>query len=405
MMRRTGRWSLTSSRRAGLVGALAVVALASACSGSPPGSGGSGVFDTGIAPVPLGLTGPTYAAVVPGGMLVRAGEEQQVLRDADQVRWLPGGVAIVDRSPRSIDMHLVDPSQDVLARATPSSGVRVRGGDLPGRSVTQVNALNPLVRPPRLTTYTPQLEKLDSLPLPDTDDPAADDNPEIRRGYYNVAPTINGATFVQWHDYSETYDDGDYGVARIEGGEVDHVLVNERIVALYLAADGAGLLALRQRNGDPCGGCVVDQEVVEIDPASGEIAAKYGMPDEYVEEWRVAAMDKVGDRVAVRFTETAWDENPKHPNAVAPYSVQRGTWVYDGDWSMVKGSEDELTWWQGEGRVVARPVPGRTRSSERQRLFWVRADGTEEALPGDLESEPGRRYAVGAVTGQLLPPG
>ena len=42
-------------------------------------------------------------------------------------------------------------------------------------------------------------------------------------------------------------EDGDYGVARIEDGEVDNVLVNERIVALYLAADGAALLALRQR--------------------------------------------------------------------------------------------------------------------------------------------------------------
>ena len=48
-------------------------------------------------------------------------------------------------------------------------------------------------------------------------------------------------------------------------------------------------------------------------------------------------MDKVGDRVAVRFTETEWRENPKDPDDVAPVTVQRGTWVYDGAWSMVEG--------------------------------------------------------------------
>ena len=209
---------------------------------------------------------------------------------------------------------------------------------------------------------------------------------------------------MQWHDGSESYEDGDYGVARIEDGEVDNVLVNERIVALYLAADGAALLALRQRSGEPCGGCVVDQEVVEIDPETGEVAAEYGMPEEYVEDWRVDAIDKVGDRVAVRFTETAWRENPMDPDDVAPYTVQRGTWVYDGAWSMVAGSEDELTWWQGEDRVVARPAPGRSRTSEQQQLFWVH-DGAEEPLPGDLQSAPGRRYVSGSVAGQLLPPG
>ena len=82
--------------------------------------------------------------------------------------------------------------------------MRVSGIDLAGRSVTQVNVLDPFKRPAVLKAYTPGLEKLWTLRLPDTDDPAAEDDPEVERGYYNVAPTINGATFVQWHDGSES---------------------------------------------------------------------------------------------------------------------------------------------------------------------------------------------------------
>ncbi|QIK68227.1 hypothetical protein G7072_19465 [Nocardioides sp. HDW12B] len=382
-------------------GAAVLLALVSSCSGPSTESGEPAVLDTGIEPVPLDVAGPTYAAAVPGGLLVRAGDEERVLPEADQARWLPGGTAMVDRSRRSMSLELLDVATGDLA---PEEPVRIRGFDLPGRSVTQVNLLDSLREPAVLTAYSPGLERLWSLDLPDTDNPDAAEVSELRRGYYNVAPTIDGVTFVQWHDSAEDYEGGDYGVARIEDGAVvEDVLLNERIVALYLAADGAGLLALRQAEGEPCGGCVVDQEVVEIDPATGEVARDYGMPEEYVEEWRVAAMDKVGDRVAVRFTETEWREDPKDPDDVAPVTVQRGTWVYDGAWSVVEGSEDELTWWQGEDRVVARPAPREGDARDGMQLFWLH-DGVEERLPGDLESSVGPLYRTGSVAGQLLPP-
>ncbi len=381
-------------------GVAALVVLAGSCADEPRESDESAVFDAGIEPVPLDVVGPTYAAATPAGLLVRSGGDERVLADADQARWLPGGTAMVDRSRRSISLELLDVESGDLV---PERPVRVPGFDLPGRAVTQVNVLDSLREPAVLTAYTPELERLWSRELPDTDNPVADDIAELRRSYYNVVPTIDGATFVQWHDSAEDYEGGDFGIARIEDGELDNVLLNKRIVALYVAADGAGLLALRQADGDPCGGCVVDQEVVEIDPATGEIAREYGVPEEYVEDWRVAAMDKVGDRVAVRFTETAWRENPMDPDDVAPVTVQRGTWVYDGAWSMLEGSQDELTWWQGEDRVVARPAPREGDARDGFRLFWLH-DGVEEPLPGDLDSSAGPRYRAGSVAGQLLPP-
>jgi hypothetical protein len=378
-----------------------VALLVSSCALVP---GSTAVFDTGLEPVPLEFTGPTYAAAVPAGLLLRSGETQLVLPGADHGRWLPGADALVDRSRRSIELHVLDMAASAPAPGgAVGTGVRVPGFDLPGRSVTQVNVLDRLATPAVLSAYTPQLEKLWSLRLPETDNPDATRGNELARNYYNVAPTIHGVTFVQWHDGSEWYEDGDYGVARIEDGKVTNVLLNERIVALYLSADGSGLLALRQKKGDPCGGCVVEQEIVEIDPATGEIAGEYGMPEQYVEDWRVEAIDEVGDRVAVRFTETAWSENPADEDDVAPTTVQRGTWVYDGDWSMVEGSEDELTWWQGADRVVARPAPREPETGDGLRLFWIH-DGGETPLPGDLEGGPGRRHITGSVAGQLLPP-
>jgi len=84
---------------------------------------------------------------------------------------------------------------------------------------------------------------------------------------------------------------------------------------------------------------VVEQEVVEIDPDTGTIIGEYGMPAEYVEAWRVEAIDKVDGRAVIRFTDTAWSEDPADEDEVEPTTVQRGTWVYAGGWSMVDGSE------------------------------------------------------------------
>lgn len=119
----------------------------------------------------------------------------------------------------------------------------------------------------------------------------------------------------------------------------------------YLSADGTGLLGPRQSTGDPCSGWVVEQDIVEIDPATGEIGREYAVPDDHDRSWRVGAMDK----------------------------------VHDGEWTMVEGSEDELTWWQGEET----PLPGE--------LGFYPAGGPEGAVAGQLlPSEPTMAAASGA---------
>ena len=38
-------------------------------------------------------------------------------------------------------------------------------------------------------------------------------------------------------------------------------------IATWLAADGSALLATKRVRGDPCGGCQVTQELIELDQA------------------------------------------------------------------------------------------------------------------------------------------
>ena len=378
----------------GVAGGVCLVAVSCAAIGT-----GSPVAESGVAAVLLRFEGPTYSAATSRGLLLRSGEDEVTLPQASDGRWLPDGTALADASHRSINLQVLDPNQETLTET-----VEIPGFDRPGRSVTQINVLDRQARPAVLTAYSLNLEQLWRLRLPETDNPDATSYNELERNYYGVAPTIDGVTYVMWHDSSEWYEDGDYGVARVQNGDVTNVLLNERIVALYLSADGAALLALRQRQGEPCGGCVVEQEIVEIDPGTGAIAGQYGMPDDYTEGWRVEAIDKVDGRVAVRFTENDWGDEAGEAEIVEPVTIQRGTWMFDGAWSMIEGSDSEITWWQGEDRVIARPQPGEGRHRDGFALFWVH-DGIQSTLPGDLERSFGNRYVTGEVAGQLLPPG
>lgn len=345
------------------------------------------VFDSGIEPLTLDLDGPAYTAAVRGGLLVRNGEAGLVLPRASSAAWLPDGRVLASTGQR---FQVVDPATG------PVGPTLTTFSSTPERPVTRVGVLRGGGADQRLTSYDLDLERLGTTDLPDTDNPDATASNELVRNHYGSAPTVDGATFVEWHDSSEFYEYGDYGVLRIEGDEQSNVLVNARIVELFATPDGAALLALRQATGQPCGGCVVPQEIVEIDPATGEIVGEYGMPEGYGDEWRVHAVDKVGDRVAVRFYEPRRDHG-------FPQEAPTGTWVFDGSWDLLEGTDEVTTWWQGEGRIEARPDPDEPARKDGFQLVWI--SGEEETeLPGELVWARGRATAWGSVAGRLLPP-
>ncbi|WP_109509014.1 hypothetical protein [Nocardioides speluncae] len=360
------------------------------CSAS--GSGEDGVFETGVEPVPLDIEAPTYAVATPRGLTVRAGQHQRFVPNAVDAAWLPNGTALVRRD----GVRLYDPATGRLA------GTAIAAHELPSRAVTRITTWGD-----GITAYDLSGRKVATYDLPgiSSDEASEDTDPTKVRDYHGAIPTIDGATFVRWTsgiswaDWDE--EQYDYGVLRIEGDEREEVLVNERIIGLYLSADGAALLALRNRKTDPCGGCNVTQEIVELDPETGQIAGRYGMPDAYTKNWDVDAIDKVGDRVAVRFHEPVWEDE----DDPSPTDAQRGTWVYDGDgWTMVKGSDTELTWWQGpDDRIVARVDDSEPTTEDGFDLFWVHGD-RETPIEGELDLFKRRTSRYGAVAGQLLRP-
>ncbi len=378
------------------LGTAAMLAAAALAACDNPLGGDDGPVDSGVDPVPLGLEAPSYALATKDGLSVRVGEVERVFPKASDAEWLPGGRVLLGDGSRT----------RIWDSATGELTDRLRFSD-PNRSVTQIDVIGPEYGPRNfddpyvLTAYGLDGEELWSTDLPLTDNPDASKDNELQRSYLS-AHTIDGTTFLRWHDGSEYYDEyGDYGLLMVgPDGEIgDDVLENVPIIAVWLAADGSALLATKRVSGDPCGGCQVTQELAELDPGTGEILAEHEMPEEYDEHWDVREVDKVGDRIAVRFEETVFTRSRQTLE-------QRGTWVLDDDgWSMVEGSDEEVSWWQGpDDRVVAVPIEKKSRWMGYDFTYWWEHDGERTRLDGRTELRVRGQYHEASVPGQLLAP-
>lgn len=352
-----------------------------------------------VDPVPLDLAAPTYALATRDGLALRSGEARSTFRDYTSAEWLPGGRALLGRG--SSKRGIWDP---VTGDVTP-----VRLGD-PNRSVTQISLVEPAYPkgddPFQLVAYDLDGDEQWRVDLPEAD-VAPEDSEDVER-MYKSAHTIDGATFLYWYDNSELEEYDDYGILRVgpEGEGIRQVLEDVPVIALWLAADGSSLLATRRVSGDPCGGCQVTQQLVEIDPDDGTALATYDLPEEYDENWDVREVDKVGARIAVRFEETEFGE-PDKDGDWDQWLEQRGTWVLDEDgWSMVEGSEDEVSWWQGpEDRIVATPVARDDDFNQGDEFtYWWEHGGRRTLLPGATFTDRGRQYYEASIPGQLLAP-
>lgn len=374
---------------------LAAAALVAGCSDDGPRAGD-------VDPVPLDLAVPTYAVATERGLVVRSGDVRRLFPTMSEAEWLPGGTALLRRAGGRA--RLWDPGSGDLGPRLPFSD--------PNRSVTQIDVIGPRYgrawdAPYHLTAYDLDGRELWRTELPLTDNPDADADNELQRSYLS-AHTIDGATFLRWSDGSEWYEDGDYGLLRLGPGGADpeEVQVGVPVIAVWLAADGSALLATTRVQGDPCGGCQVTQRLIEIDPATGATVAEHDLPEEYDADWDVREVDKVGDRIAVRFEQTVFGGRR---SGYRQSLVQRGTWVLDDDgWSMVPGSDRELSWWQSpDDRIVATPLPARADEPAGYRLGYAwEHDGERTPLPGASTARAPR--AIGeyraSVPGQLLPP-
>lgn len=332
------------------------------------------VFSSSEDAVEVAYDAPQYAIGARRSLYVRRGDAERTFRGTFAHIWLNDG-RLLGRAGRPHWANgcvgyecwkfwsvVIDPAKGERTRV-PGMPLTLGWPAQPRWSVDLLGA----GRRPLLVSFTPDLRERSVTVLPGYDG---------QEGYtqrdYGEGHTVGDTTYLSFSDTINEEATEEYGYLRIRDGEVDKVLVEERIVALWVSDDGRALLGLQQRSGTPCGGCVVEQQIVEIDPDSGEIAASYGMPDEYDESWRVHRIDKAGDVVAVRF-EGGCGEMPC-------LSRELGVWTYDGDWSMVDGSDRARTWWQGpDDRIELRRGKGLASA----RLVWVHGD-REEELSGRL---------------------
>jgi len=340
------------------------------------------------------------------GLVARAGTDTRSLLRASQGVWLDDGRLLVSTYRRHdpCAFHGSDAAQclDLVAEVLdPRTGEvssipgldGLSWSDLPGEALFRVTVTTavptddaPLEIPVMLG---PDLSAPETIRLPE-DRGGGDTNRNTGRRIFSIGPW----DYVRYSDNDGEDATESYGYLRRRTGSKrwHQVLVNQRLVALWLSSDGRALLGLQQKHGEPCGGCTVKQQIVEIDPTKGTIARTYGVPKPYDKSWRVGVVDKVGDRVLVRYF------------SYGHVIVNHGVWAYDGHWSRVPGTTGAFAWWQGrKDRIEARP-PAKLPSDDGYyyELYWVHGS-TATRIPGRLG--PGDVPSWRGAPGSLVPLG
>lgn len=370
--------------------ALALLVLLAGCGG--PTSYDSPLPTSPVADPP----GPAYVAerlVATGSAYVVSAGGRDLITDATApARWLTDGRVLVDG-------RLLD-----ATTGRPLSSTR-----LPEAAVEVSADAITLVRDRRIEVRDLDLAVREVVEVPDDAVDSDQIGPDSPLAIHD-AHTLDGVTWTQWSIDSENDELTDHGLLRIEGDEIVEAQRGEPVVRLETARDGGALLAVMQDDGsdEDCGGCVVDQTIVELDPDTGETAIDYGTPPGYTADWRIGALDKVGDRLVVQYD---IGEGPDgEGDASRP---EFATWVHqDGGWTELREVRGTITRWQDGGRLV-----------------WRQTDATRDAGEGaayDLTWHPGAgepvelgdtgALACGSVEdvpfcppvslpGSLLPPG
>lgn len=371
---------------------------------------GTAVFESVVAPVEVTIRPPQFVTRVPRsrdddtgrGRFIGAGGETRRIASAGDGTWLDDGRYALTRywpfkcEPTDEFMECSRSDERVLDVVTgklrPLPGVPTGAGigisEWPEEAVHRLNVQISLVDEPwfEFLTFASDMSSHERLRPPPYDGRRGD----ISRDTSSRLFTIGEWDYLRFSDNDEEDFTEDYGYLRHRHGtnRWEKVLQEQRLVAIWVSRDGSALLGLQQRRGEPCGGCLVRQRIVEIDPEKGVIAATYGVPAGYDKSWRVGDVDKVGDRVLVQYLGRG--DVPEN----------RGVWQYDGDWSLVPGTNGRFTWWQGpEDRIEAVPFT-RPDGLHRLRLEWVHGH-RRTSLPGELGASDVEGYR--GAPGSLVP--
>ncbi|TNM36432.1 hypothetical protein FHP29_20035 [Nocardioides albidus] len=310
-----------------------------------------------VLPVP----GPTYVEEVQMGkprLIIHAPGHTTAVRRGWEAAWRPDGTVLVLGSSWA---RVLDPA----------TGAWLSGRARIGEYGVTPEALTTLGGPAgRVLVYDAALAGVRKLTVPSA---AAEtdqiDGLDAEFQLHGRPYTLGGVTFVEWGINSEDDTRTDHGLFRIEGEEITQALRNEPLVRLWPSFDGAALLAIMQDNGEDedCGGCKVEQKIVELDPDTGEIAADYGMPPGYARAWRISSLDKVDRTVVVQFVVRPGESGGSYQ-----------TWTYDGSWHRLAEAGDTRSRFQAGGVMAWSGDTGEP--NQPFTLTWTPASGESVVL-------------------------
>jgi hypothetical protein len=358
------------------------------------------------------LQPPQYAAALPyddeyhsAGTVVRQGDREYRDHGGQAVLWLDDGRVLISKARPYPSCDRDDPDQTcsflapfVLDPAdgttTPVPGIKKLSFDeLPGDALHRVTLTSsvptfdaPVDRP---VMYGPAMTSPEVLRLPKYDGKARN----MSRSTGGRVYSIGDWDYTAYSDTDGEDETESYGYLRRKVGSShwEKVLVNQRLVAIWVSQDGRALLGLQQDKGEPCGGCSKAQQIVEINPDTAEIVGSYGVPASYRKSWRVGQVDKMGSKVLVRFV--------RRSDVVK----NLGVWQYDGSWSLVPRTNGLFTWWQGpQDRIEAEADTNVANlDGYHYRLYWVHG-ATRKLLFGQVLKDYIEGYR--GVPGSLVPP-
>ncbi|MBM0125289.1 hypothetical protein [Pimelobacter simplex] len=339
-----------------------------------------------VRPVP----GPSYVEEVQVGrsrLVVHTPLHTTRVKGGGETAWRPDGTVLVLGSSWA---RVLDPATGAWL----SGKVRVGEYGVTPEALTTLGG-----RPGRVLVHDAALGAVRRITVPsaaaETDQLGQDAEFQLHGRPY----TLGGATFVEWGVNSEDDTLTDHGLFRIEGDEITQALRNQPLVRLWPSLDGAALLAIMQDNGEDedCGGCKVEQKVVELDPDTGEVAADYGMPPHYDRGWRISALDKVDRVVVVQFVVRSGESGGSYQ-----------TWTYDGSWHRLEEAGDTRTRFQVGGTIA---WSGDTGEPNRPfTLRWTPESGQpvvlrDPAAPCPEDASYGPVCPTVSLPGSLLPLG
>jgi len=357
----------------------AVVAVAALLGGCTPSSDGGDDGGNTTPDQPKDAT-PVLAFTLDDGDLSRivsSGDHRDV--NGSVRAFLPNGSVLLERfsvEGDGDDALLV--AQATGEKAPPETKVEGLGSGASGFGRGTVLAVSVAESGRQaLKVFDLDLKEIRSVPLAGNGFVGDPETPKTTT-YRNLVE-VDGAVLMRRADWKGPDSTGDAVVRVDTDGRMTTVLKDEHVTDLTLSTDGRAVVAMVATEFPFYEGAPATSDVVELDPKTGTIAERYGVPPP-CRDYKpviddascVERLGKVGTTVVAKIYESGGGDS------FTAYS----TWKYaDGAWSEVKDQRDKIVVWQSETQRLEQAVDVDGSDQDPAPTEWV--DGSERETVKD----------------------